>query len=280
MIVHCESCGSDFRLPDDRVAPGGTWVRCGNCSDVFQVFPEGEDLGLADDDLALDLGGAGLEKAARGGMEESADFGLDLEGEESIEGGRSGLGRLFSLLFWILGAVVVLALVAVGALVAMDRLGMGKQVVDMVRGWPGLGLVLSQPVTPQGYLELAKVRGVHHENLNAGRILVIKGTVVNRFNQPRQAIMVRARLFDSQGKVVRQAVAYAGSLFTEEELRQLSVEALQKRQASPANPNGAPYLAPPDGSLPFNVVFADVPETVREFSAEAVASEPAPGAAN
>ena len=37
MKVHCQTCGTNFRLDDSQIPPEGAWVRCSQCGDVFQV---------------------------------------------------------------------------------------------------------------------------------------------------------------------------------------------------------------------------------------------------
>lgn len=39
MIVQCPSCQSKFRLPDDKIGPAGSKLRCGKCRHVFHVDP-------------------------------------------------------------------------------------------------------------------------------------------------------------------------------------------------------------------------------------------------
>lgn len=41
MIVQCPSCGTRFRLPDERMKPTGVKVRCSRCAHVFVVQPDG-----------------------------------------------------------------------------------------------------------------------------------------------------------------------------------------------------------------------------------------------
>ncbi|MBU1155206.1 MAG: zinc-ribbon domain-containing protein, partial [Proteobacteria bacterium] len=43
MKVHCQTCGTDFRLDDGLIPPEGAWVRCSQCGDVFQVVPEAQE---------------------------------------------------------------------------------------------------------------------------------------------------------------------------------------------------------------------------------------------
>jgi len=39
MIIKCEKCSTAFRLPDEKIKPEGTRVRCSKCKNVFIVYP-------------------------------------------------------------------------------------------------------------------------------------------------------------------------------------------------------------------------------------------------
>lgn len=43
MIVSCPNCQSKYNLPEDKIAPTGSKVRCARCKHVFAVMPPGQD---------------------------------------------------------------------------------------------------------------------------------------------------------------------------------------------------------------------------------------------
>ena len=57
MIVECPNCQAKFRLPDEKVGPQGTKLRCGKCRFVFQVEPPEPSsmTGLSDFDFPDDM---------------------------------------------------------------------------------------------------------------------------------------------------------------------------------------------------------------------------------
>jgi len=69
MIVECPKCQAKFRLPDEKIGPQGTKLRCGKCRHVFHVEPPQAPAasGLADfdfpDDMAPTPGSASTAKA-------------------------------------------------------------------------------------------------------------------------------------------------------------------------------------------------------------------------
>ncbi len=43
MIVACPNCQSKYNLPEEKIAPNGSKVRCARCKHVFTVMPPGKD---------------------------------------------------------------------------------------------------------------------------------------------------------------------------------------------------------------------------------------------
>ncbi|MCB2228398.1 MAG: zinc-ribbon domain-containing protein [Desulfarculaceae bacterium] len=52
MMVHCHTCGTDFKLDETKIPSEGAWVRCGICGEVFQVFPPDQDAPPAQEEPA------------------------------------------------------------------------------------------------------------------------------------------------------------------------------------------------------------------------------------
>ncbi|MFH2125097.1 MAG: zinc-ribbon domain-containing protein [Pseudomonadota bacterium] len=287
MIVQCHKCSTKFNLDDSKLGAEGAWVRCSKCTEVFQVFPEGQEPAppapaapgpppAEDDDLGLDLGASGGEREVD--ASDLAEFGLETDdGEPAATGGP---GKAFKVIFWLIGIIIFLALLSLGAVVALDRLNKAPQIVDLARRLPGMNLVL----LPKGAVRekerpgeikmaLSNVRGYFRQNDKAGRIFVIQGLVESQHKDVRTAILVRGRLQDAKGKVARQAVVYAGPSFTPEELRTLGLQDIQARLGSPKGPDGTNYVIAPSGTIPFMIVFANLPGNLSEFTAEVVGSD-------
>jgi len=96
MIVSCDQCGTKFKLPDDKLKPGGVKVRCTKCSNIFEVpgpgsspppepappeqpaGADGSNGGIGNDDMGL-------------GMGDDYDFDMD----DGAGGGGNGLDAGF-----------------------------------------------------------------------------------------------------------------------------------------------------------------------------------------
>ena len=287
MIVQCHKCSTKFNLDDSKLGDEGAWVRCSKCSEVFQVLPGGQAAPphpapapsqepAEEDDLGLDLGlsDSGREADAS----DLAEFGL--ESEDQAPEAKGGPGKAFKVIFWLLGIIIFLALLSLGAVVALDRLNKAPQIVDLARGLPGMNLLLlpkgaEREKAKPGEIKMAlsNVRGYFRINDKVGRIFIIQGLVESQHKDVRTAVLVRGRLQDAKGKVARQAVVYAGPTFTPEELRTLSLQEIQARLGSPKGPDGVNFVIAPSGTIPFMIVFANLPGNLSEFTAEVVGSD-------
>lgn len=283
MIVQCHKCSTKFNLDETKLGDEGAWVRCSKCSEVFQVFPKTEEPAAQpeppqadEDDLGLDLGVSSHERETD--ASDLAEFGLESEDEEPAAEG--GPGKAFKVIFWLLGIIIFLALLSVGTVVALDRLNKAPGIVNLARGIPGMGLLLlpkgaERETAQPGEIKMAlsNVRGYFRMNDKVGRIFVIQGLVESQHKDIRTAVLVRGRLQDTKGKVARQAVVYAGPTFTPEELRTLGLQEMQARLGSPKGPDGVNYVIAPRGTIPFMIVFANLPGNLSEFTAEVVGSD-------
>lgn len=306
MIVQCENCNTKFNLDDSKSTPEGTWVRCGKCQHVFQAAPEKPieekpPQEPPESRIDLDLGTAREEDLDDDALMEDLGLSDELEPEEPEPKAAGGLGRLFKVVFWTLGILLVLALIAIGGLVAMDRMGMNYLIPPYVRTLPIISSLLSKPApappsvrpaplsrpsptrptpqAPMGQPEVIKmalkdVRGYFRANKREGRMFIIQGLVENMHKNVRTMTLVRGRLHDKNRKVLRQEIVYAGPVFTPEELKNLPLKEIKDRLSKPEGLDGNKYVVPPKGTIPFMIVFASLPNDVSEFTAEVMASKP------
>lgn len=308
MKVHCQTCGTDFRLDDGLVPPEGAWVRCSQCGDVFQVLPEvreeapppaettpqepefpaaprepapSQQAGFwAEEATASSLDLSVMERAEQERARKRADFGLEQRPEIAQ---RPPRGPLFRVFFWLIGILLLAAITALGSVVVMSRLGVGHEVVDRVARLPGMAPLLGRSakggsraaVTTAVSMSLVEVKSFNRINETSGRIFVIQGKVVNHHQRPRTSVLVQGTLHDATGKTVRQASSYAGSVFTPEELRFLSLGAIERRLSSPLALDAKPYVVAPGESLPFMIVLTNVPDQPLEYTAAVIGSDPA-----
>lgn len=124
-----------------------------------------------------------------------------------------------------------------------------------------------------GEITLADLNGYYTQNAEAGNIFVVTGRVVNNTNKARSFFQVRGTLFNKKGDRVSQKEVYCGNIFTPKEISTLprgKVEADLKNKvgSSLSNINLAPGK-----SVPFMIVFFDLPVDMAEFAVEATGSQ-------
>ncbi|MBN2033542.1 MAG: zinc-ribbon domain-containing protein [Deltaproteobacteria bacterium] len=123
-------------------------------------------------------------------------------------------------------------------------------------------------------LRFTSVTGVFIQNPDAGQLFVVRGAISNNYQSSRSYVLVKASILDDKGKVVKTKVAYAGNVFTEDELQNLSMEQIDQGLREKAGKADANVDIKPQASVPFMVVFEKLPDNLSEFTVEPVSSSP------
>ncbi len=110
---------------------------------------------------------------------------------------------------------------------------------------------------------------------NGRQLFVIGGVVYNDYSAARRFILVRGTILNDKGEVVRKQEAYAGNTFTDEALRNASPGDVATAMKNRPGQDDANTNIPPTKSVPFMILFENLPENLSEFTVEAVSSEPA-----
>lgn len=123
-------------------------------------------------------------------------------------------------------------------------------------------------------LRFTAVTGSFVQNSKAGQLFVIRGTISNNYPDPRSHILVKGSILDDQGKTVKTKVAYAGNVFSDNELTELSMEQINQGLRNRAGKGNSNVSIQPQASVPFMIVFEELPENLSEFTVEPVSSSP------
>ncbi len=279
MIVTCPKCQAKFNLDETKIPPEGAWVRCGKCDEVFQVLPPGakapepepmpgDDMDLGDDLFGGDIG----------------DDEFDFTGGSEPEPDGKGRGKAFKIFFWLLAIIMILAVVGVGALVTMGRMGVGGELVTQLGKIPVIRDLIGTPAQtnlskedslPSNALMIFRnVRGSFRNNKDGKQLFVVQGQVENTSDQVRTDIMLRAVILNKEKQKVVTAKAYAGPELNVEQLRQMPLDEITRILASPVGQDGTKYVVAPRSTIPFMIVFADLPSNVSEYLTEVVSTKP------
>jgi predicted Zn finger-like uncharacterized protein len=123
-------------------------------------------------------------------------------------------------------------------------------------------------------LQLESVAGSFVDSEKGGQLFVIRGMVRSEYPKPRSYILIKGSILDNKGKVVESRVSYAGNTFTEEELKSLPIEEIKKAAQNRDGMAKQNFNSPSGATIPFMIVFDNLPDNLSEFAVEAVSSSP------
>ena len=123
-------------------------------------------------------------------------------------------------------------------------------------------------------LQFGSVSGVFVDTEKNGPLFVIRGMVTNKYPQSRRHILIRGSILDNKGVVVVAKTAYAGNTFSEEELKTLPLDEITTAADNRDGMAKQNLDVATDATIPFMVVFAQLPDDLSEFTVEAVSSSP------
>ena len=123
-------------------------------------------------------------------------------------------------------------------------------------------------------LEFNSVTGSFVESEMNGRLFVIRGVVGIKYPKPRSYILIKGNILDNKGKVVKSKQSYAGNTFIEEEIKTLPLEEIKKAMENRDGMARKNFNLPSGGTIPFMIVFDNLPDNLSEFTVEAVSSSP------
>ncbi|MFH2011861.1 MAG: DUF3426 domain-containing protein [Pseudomonadota bacterium] len=232
MIVQCEICQTKFKLDDERVPEEGAKARCSKCQHIFVIV---KPIGTKDIEIKEKLKG----------------------GEKAVKSGNPVLKIMLVL--------ALLVLICYGVFLHWDKL---EEI-----NWKGFSISYIKDyfdaiVSPNKGTILSKsqVHGYYMSNIHAGRILVVEGVVMNNSTETKGFIKVKVSLLDSMDKKLAEREAYCGNIFSRDELMELGIEEINSQMDNPKGESSVNMYIPPQNSIPFMVVFFNLPEGVKKFN--------------
>jgi len=123
-------------------------------------------------------------------------------------------------------------------------------------------------------LQFESVAGSFLDSDKSRQLFVIRGMVHSQYPKPRSYILVKGSILDNKGKVVESRVSYAGNTFTEDELKTLPAEEILKAMQNRDGMAKQNFNVPSGATIPFMIVFENLPDNMSEFAVEAVSSSP------
>ncbi|NOY69334.1 MAG: DUF3426 domain-containing protein, partial [Deltaproteobacteria bacterium] len=154
-------------------------------------------------------------------------------------------------------AAALLALLIVGAYLMFGKKAVGPQVKD----------------AGNLFIEISEIPSYAFvQNGKAGELLVVSGTVTNRYDSPRRRIKVQASLFDASGKLIITSTAISGISLDDNELKSLEIKAINDKLNNRKGDKKFELPLKSGQKIPFTVVFSNLPDNMDELSCEVVAS--------
>jgi hypothetical protein len=133
-----------------------------------------------------------------------------------------------------------------------------------------------KPKDPAGILNLATldINSKFIENEKSGRLFVVTGKVRNGKDTARKMIRLQGKLF-TKGKVLAKTeMAYAGISLKDQEISELPIADIKQRVNKVAGAVTS-IKTLPGQSVPFMIVFSDLPDGLDEFAIEVISSSEA-----
>lgn len=256
MIVTCESCGTKFRLDQERIKKPKTKVRCSHCGHIFVVAKE-----TGDEEVIV-----GFQMPADHSLDDEVETGPYSSSYPSSAVSRKSKGLAVKVL-----VVSVFILILAGGGYWLLHSG-------MLTSW----LKRSQPVPPPNptdrlsQVKIEKnIQSFFLENDHAGQIFVIEGAVINEADRAVSFVLVEGKLYTDNNEVARSQRCYSGNLISRDDLKRLDMTEIQNIMMNREGDKLSNVQVKPQGRVPFMVVFHNLPELdlLKDYSVEVVSAD-------
>ena len=148
----------------------------------------------------------------------------------------------------------------------------GQTPLNLARGLAAAGVpIIGTSVDTIAMLTTLDINSKFIENEKGGRIFVVSGKVRNGYPVPCNKIQLQGKLF-AKGKVLAKTeLVYAGVMISDLELAGQEVGQIKQRLRTGGG-QAAELVVNSGQSLPFMVVFSDLPADLDEFAIELLSS--------
>lgn len=116
------------------------------------------------------------------------------------------------------------------------------------------------------------INGKFVTNKNAGKLFVITGGLRNTGEAPRRFIRVTGSLIAKGDVIAKASTVYCGNTLSNIDLSTQEMTAIEKRLSNRTGDNRINLKLDPGKTIPFMVVFSDLPENLENFTVEVAGS--------
>ena len=172
--------------------------------------------------------------------------------------------------------LLLLILLPLVVVILLDRfMGMNVPfVTDYLKQVPYLNQVMKTEVKEVGEISVDNISSMFIDNTRHGKLFIITGTVKNEFSESRKYIKIQGSLFSSGKTLAKEVTVYGGNVISDQDLSEMSLTDINQRLSNRFGDNKSNFDVKPGTSIPFMVVFADLPESLEEFTIEVSGSFP------
>ena len=121
------------------------------------------------------------------------------------------------------------------------------------------------------------ISGSSYVNGQAGQMLVIQGAAVNNYTSTRSSIVIKGTLLDAQGKALRQQTVFCGNPLDETALAKMPFSAIEEAMNNEFGDSLSNINIAAGASIPFTIVFRNLPAGIANINVEVVDSKPGGG---
>lgn len=166
-------------------------------------------------------------------------------------------------------AFVLLALILVGVGIYLAGMMSGYRISDLLTGIPNFDQntkkesaksISTAPVPNQ-----KDVNARYADNLTAGRLFIITGTVVNSSADSFSHIQVKGELISKDKVAVKTGFAFCGTVLSEDMLKTGKIEDIHAALSQKKGMNNANENIKPGASVPYMLVFSNLPDHLQDY---------------
>lgn len=307
MIVHCEKCGTKYKLDDSKVKPEGIKVRCSKCQHLFKVSPapfldeedifgekearaEGPSVKEWEEEFTtkpppeqIETMPPTLEEAAppEAFFPPSAPEERVSREEGAVEEGPSLDEELSPFLAHIREVppekkpkvlkTFLLSILLIVVIFAALYYYFNKELYSPY--YDSIHKKVYRLMGEKGENKLLLLYPKRYElTIEGEKIFVIHGKVANNSQEAKKYVKLKGSLFNKEGTVVATSIGYCGYAITKEKIQQSTYASLKSSFGFVSRAKAAPV--PGQQSPSFTIIFFSPPAGVTECKVEIVEAPP------
>jgi predicted Zn finger-like uncharacterized protein len=145
-----------------------------------------------------------------------------------------------------------------------------RQIINRFTGFTGQ----KAPAIETGQIRLEGLTSFFVNNKEAGQLFVIKGQAVNEYTENRSAIAVKGILHNKEGEPLLQQTVFCGNPLDKAALQNLPFAKIEESINNQFGDSLSNLNVATGATIPFTIVFKNLPPDLSEFTVEVVDSKP------